>query len=170
MRHFIGAVVRNALFFAVLTLITSPGCAEEALKPLVADLEPIMPDEPVEVTYNERYSVTSALESLSSIRAALISFTQLTEMSKKRLGARKLNSVGNTAWEIQNMGFPNWSSSIEGALYKSDFEIKRLEYELALERQMSGKINPEAVEKRKTALDAAEKRFKKFWSSASIAE
>ena len=57
-----------------LIALVIPVCAE-------LDLKPVGPDEgePVEYTYNQRFSLKNALRRLETISSALISFEKLTE-------------------------------------------------------------------------------------------
>src|SRR5210317_199179 len=91
-------------------------------------LKPINPDEPVEHTYNTRFSTKNSLRALSSIRDALNSFTKLTKMADGKIPKDSLQKIGNTDWESQVMGFSNWPCSIEGTLLKNDYIIRKLRY------------------------------------------
>ena len=133
-------------------------------------LQQIIPDEPVEHSYNERYSTESALESIDYIKDSLDSFVRLSQIAEKKIGKKRLKAIGNTDWETQNLGFPNWTSAVKGTLLKNDYRMKKLEYKLEIMKLKSGKTNQAEVERRKKTFKAAETAFKKFWSTASIAD
>lgn len=146
-------------------LITSLISAAQA-----GELKPIMPDEPAEYSYNERFSTESALESIDYIKDSLNSFVRLSKISEKKIGKKRLKTVGNTGWETQNLGFPNWTSTVKGTLLKNDYLMKKLEYKLEKMKLKSGQSNRAEVDRRKKSFKAAEAAFKQFWSTASIAD
>jgi hypothetical protein len=132
------------------------------------DLQPIHPDEPIEYTFNERFSTENSLESLGKIRSALESFKMLTKATDGNVEKEILKNIGNTGWEIQNLGFVNWSGAIEGTLYKNDYIIKQLQYELTLEKVKSGRLTNADLEKSENAYKQAEREFIRFWDSFGI--
>jgi len=135
------------------------------------DLKPMHPDEPTKYTYNKRFSMKNSLESIQNIESALESFTKLTKATKRKISKRKLNKIGNTAWDIQNLGFFNWIVAIRGTLYKQEFLIKKLQYEhLLLERSKLEEIENQKIINAKKDLEIAKSRFLKYWNSTTIAD
>ena len=126
------------------------------------------PDEPADYTYNERFSAQNALKTLKSIDAALQSFQTLTEEQKGKLTKEELAQVGNTAWDVQHLGFYNGVRAIEGTVRKQDYEIKRLEYELAKVKYGAGRISHKSLNERKKAYQEAEQEFQRFWDAFEI--
>ena len=133
-------------------------------------LEPVHPDEPIEYTFNERFSIKNALESLEMTKSALESFKKLTKESENLISKEKINVIGNTDDEIQILGFTNWIASIEGTLRKQEYLLKKLRYELTQEKVKSGKVNKEQLKQAQKEYLQAEKSFQIFWDSYSIAD
>lgn len=138
--------------------------------PTEADLSlsPVHPDEPIESTLNERFSLDNSLERLQQIRASLTSFQRLTEKSKPVLGEQATTGVGNTDWEIQNLGFPNWVSSVEGTLKKQEYQIKKLELELAQKQYEDGEITKAVLDQKEASYRQAVQEFQTFWNSFAV--
>jgi len=134
------------------------------------DLKPMHPDEPTKYTYNERFSMKNSLESTQNIESALESFTKLTKATKRKISKRKLDKIGNTEWDIQNLGFFNWIVAIRGTLYKQEFLIKKLQYEQLLERSKHEEIENQKIINAKKDLEIAKNRFLKYWNSTTIAD
>jgi hypothetical protein len=134
------------------------------------NLSPVSPDEPLEDTLSDRFSLANSLERLQQIRGALSSFVQLTEKSKPALGERAIARIGNTDWEIQNLGFPNWVGSVEGTLRKQDYQIKKLEFELATKQYEDGEVSQAVLDEKEVAYRLAEQEFRAFWHSFEIAD
>lgn len=80
-----------------------------------------------EQIFNQFFSVKSALEGIRRIESALDSFIKLTDLSRSTMTEGKLNKIGNTAGDIQNIGFWNWIGGIEGTIRKQEYQIKKLE-------------------------------------------
>jgi hypothetical protein len=134
------------------------------------NLKPVHPDESAEYTYNERFSSKHALESLASIKSALDSFRKLTEIAVKKISKETLSKIGNTSWEMQNLGLVNSVQAVKGTLLKQEYLIKKLTYELAQTKSKSGKINERDLLEIKREYEKAEKQFQEFWNSFGIAD
>lgn len=134
------------------------------------NLKAVSPDEPVDYTYNERFSTKNALNRLGQIRSALYSFREFTEASEKKMPKEILRKVGNTSWERQNLGFMNWPGAIEGTLYKNEYIIKKLQYELLVEKTKSGQLKAPDLANAKKELRQSEQNFQKFWNSFGVGE
>jgi hypothetical protein len=134
------------------------------------DLPPVHPDESAAYTHDRRFSLDQALTSLQTIRGALRSFAELTEQAQRTALKAKLKEVGNTDWEMQNLGFRNHAGSIEGALRLQDLRIKRLEFELAREQTKSGAASDGKLQQTEKAYKEADEAFRRFWRSFSIAD
>ncbi len=150
---------------AVVFVISFVGVAYGELK-----LQPIHPDEPVEYTYEQRFSLDIALSSLRKIEASLESFRTLTDEAKGKISGKKLKEIGNTDWETQHLGFKNMPGCIEGALRKQDYLIKELRYQLAKEKLNKKAITEAELLETKRAFEQAEKSFHAFWDSFRVAD
>ena len=133
-------------------------------------LKAVHPDEPVDYTFNERLSTGHSLESLAIIRSALESFRKLTEAAVGKIPKKSLAEIGNTGWEMQNLGFVNHAEAVRGTLLKQDYLIKKLTYELAQRRSKSGEIDGKELSKAKREYEQAEKQFMEFWDAYRIAD
>lgn len=133
-------------------------------------LSPVHPDETVEYTLEERFSLDDALESVKFIRSALSSFRELTAKCTGKIPRASLRETGNTEAETQNLAFTNIPNSIEGTLRKQDLAIKQLEFDLAAARKELGRVSAEEVKAKREALDKAEQEFRVFWESFSVAD
>ncbi|HAG85831.1 MAG TPA: hypothetical protein DCL61_33000 [Cyanobacteria bacterium UBA12227] len=133
-------------------------------------LSPVHPDEPVDYTLNERFSVENSLEIIEQIKGALLSFQRLTEKSKPVLGEQAIVGVGNTDWETQNLGFSNWVGSVEGALRKQDYQMKKLEFEFAQKQYQDGEISQAILDEKESNYRRAEQEFKTFWDSFRVSD
>ena len=112
-------------------------CSELAL----ADPETIQihPDEPPTHTYSTRFSSEKAIEALRIINESLASFRKITEVA----GAEEpiiLSRYKHTDWEMQNIGFANALTTIEGTIRQQRYLTTKLEYELTLEKKIKGRV------------------------------
>ncbi|MBN1142575.1 MAG: hypothetical protein JXB25_12385 [Deltaproteobacteria bacterium] len=155
-------MIQNALLVFLL-LVAVSAQAETGLKP-------VHPDEPADHTCEQRFSIENALERLGQIRSALDSFRKMTDWSQGQIGREKLEEIGHTEWEIQHLGFENWAGSVEGALYRSDYLIKKLRYELALEKVTSGRLEKTELEPLERDYRRAEQDFNRFWEAFAVAD
>jgi len=135
-----------------------------------SSLSPVHPDEPIDYTLNERFSLSNSLERIQQIKQALSSFQELTETSQPILGDRKIAEIGHTDWETQYLGFPNWVGSVEGTLKKQAYQIAKLEFELAQEQYQDGKIAQAVLEQKEASYRRAQQDFQAFWNSFNIAD
>ena len=133
------------------------------------DLNQVHPDEPVDATVS-RFSFENALESICTIRYALNSFRELTRICRVCLSEEELSIILYSDWESQNLGFFNWCGSVEGALYYSNYRIRKLEYEIALLRADSGEIDALSLEGAEAEFQIAEALFLDFWNTFGIAD
>ncbi|EOY4516357.1 hypothetical protein ACP51X_003452 [Vibrio vulnificus] len=62
--------------------------------------------------------------------------------------------VDNTSWEMQNIGFPNWTNYIKGTLLKQNLRIAELEREQA--------STPDEIRKTQNNLEQARKEYEDF--------
>lgn len=133
-------------------------------------LEPVHPDESASYTFHKRFSTDRSLESLSAIQSALDSFRKLTGAAVHSMPKKKLTEIGNTGWEMQNLGFVNHVETVRGTLLKQDYLIKKLTYQLAEGKSKSGEIDEEDLLRTRTEYEKAEQRFRKFWSAFGISD
>ncbi|MEQ8972039.1 MAG: hypothetical protein RIE73_16790 [Coleofasciculus sp. C1-SOL-03] len=133
-------------------------------------LYPVHPDEPVDYTLNERFSLSNSLERIQQIRNALSSFQELTEASQPILGDRQMAEIGHTDWETQHLGFHNWLGSVEGTLKKQAYQIAKLEFELAQEQYQDGEISQAILDQKEANYRRAQQDFQSFWNSFNITD
>lgn len=130
----------------------------------------VHPDEPVNHTLEERFSLENSLRATEQIKGALNSFRQLTEQSKVALGKEALSEAENTDPETQTLGFSNWVGAVEGTLKKQDYQVKKLEFELAQEQYKDGKINKALLNQKAAQYQQAKREFQAVWNSFRIAD
>lgn len=130
----------------------------------------VHPDESADNTYNERLSTKSSLESLARIKSALESFRKLTKEVTGKIPKEKLAEIGNTSWDMQNLGFVNHVEAIKGTLLKQEYIIKKLTYELAQRKVKSGEMSQREVVEIQREYEKAEKQFQEFWNTFGIAD
>jgi len=134
------------------------------------DLKSVHPDESAAYTYNERFSSNRSLESLATIKSALDSFRKLTEIAANKISKETLAKIGNTSWEMQNLGFVNHVEAVKGTILKQEYLVKKLTYELAQIKSKSGEINQRDLLEIKREYEKAEKQFQEFWNSFRISD
>jgi hypothetical protein len=140
--------------------------------PVLAELklEDRAPGEVASHTLKKRFSPENSLDCIKKINKALESFRILTEKSKDTLSSEEISVIGNMGWEIQHLGFHNWVAAVEGTLRKQDYQIKRVEFQLAEEKYKAGKIEKKEVEEKEVNRKKAERDFQTFWDSFCIAD
>ncbi|HAS6395474.1 TPA: chromosome partitioning protein ParA [Vibrio vulnificus] len=104
------------------------------------------------------YDHTIALEHLASITSSLDSYREMTEIVDSQLKEK----VDNTSWEMQNIGFPNWTNYIKGTLLKQNLRIAELEREQA--------STPEEIRKRQNNLQQARKEYEDFTQRLQVVD
>ncbi|MBW4523013.1 MAG: hypothetical protein KME16_25530 [Scytolyngbya sp. HA4215-MV1] len=172
------SILTTAAFLTLVTAaIASIRPETETLPPtgaalpssLVASLadNPVHPDEPLSTTLTQRFSFNNALSRIQQINQALDSFRQLTNLSRDM---KAIASVGNTDPETQTLGFHNWVSSVEGTVRQQDYQLKRLEFELAQKQFEDGEISKTVLDEKALAFQSAKKNFQTFMKSFSIAD
>jgi hypothetical protein len=134
------------------------------------DLKSVNPDESADYTYNERFSSKRSFESLATIKSVLDSFKKLTETVANKISKERLAKIGNTSWEMQNLGFVNHVEAIKGTILKQEYLIKKLAYELAQRKSKSGEINQRDLLEIKREYEKAKKQFQEFWNTFRIAD
>ena len=147
----------------LLTIITVPVIGQLKLKDR-------HPDEPARHTFHERFSLKNSLSAVKQIDKAFESFRKLTGRSRERLSHEEISKIGNMSSEAQSLGFHNWVGAVEGTLRKQNYQIQKLEFELAQAKYETGKIGEDELEKEEIRYKKAEKEFKRFWDSFTIAD
>lgn len=161
--------IAPAAFLSVL--LTSLPAPAAPSRP--AGLPVVTPDEDVETTLAERFSLPHALACTAAMRAALLSFEQLTDEVRAVVPPPRLAAIGNTDPELQTLGFRNLPNAVEGALLLQAWQIAALERELVMARQSTavGTADHQAtVSAADSALAAADARFRDFWKSFRISD
>ena len=131
-------------------------------------LSPISPDEPVDYTLNQRFSRKNALDRTTQISNALSSFQQLTLKAQPVLGDAAIREVDNTSQEIQSIAFPNWVGAVEGTIRKQDYQIKKLEFELAQKKYEDGEIDRATLDTKSEHYQLTKQEFQTFWESLTV--
>jgi hypothetical protein len=103
----------------------------------------------------------TAQENIIYISDALQSFRKLTEISDER----NKSKVDNTAWDIQNLGFVNWTNSVKGSLLKQELEIATLK--LNSLNNSNPAVQHSKAEKR---VKVAKENFETFLSESIVME
>lgn len=119
---------------------------------------------------NDRFSFSSGLAGIQYINGWLKSFQALTVLSSERISPEERQRIGNLGWDTQNLAFYNNVKSVEGTLYKQKFEIRKLEYELALERKAAGKISQAEVAEKEKSYQEAWNSFQNFLAKFHVAD
>lgn len=135
-----------------------------------ANLKSVHPDESADYTFNERLSCKHSLESLNIIKSALDSFRKLTEAAANKISKERLSEIGNTGWEMQNLGFANHVEAVKGTIVKQEYLIKKLTYELTQRRVKSGEMGQKDLLDAKMEYEKAHKQFQEFWNTFGIAD
>lgn len=135
-----------------------------------SQLTPVHPNEPASETWNQRFSLLNALDRVQQIRQALDSFSKLTESSRSQMPPAQLSQLGNTDLESQTLGFQNWVGTVEGTLKKQNYQIKRLELELAEKQYQDGEISKMVLEQKKLEYQQATREMQQFWNTFRIAD
>lgn len=152
-------------FFVCLAIIVSFSSAYGEM-----DLKPVHPDESAGYTFDKRLSTRNSLESLTAIGSALDSFRKLTQAAAGKISGDRLAEIGNTGWEMQNLGFVNHVEAVRGTVLKQDYLIKKLSYELAQRKSKSGEISERDLLEAKGEYEKAEKQFLEFWDAFGVAD
>ena len=118
----------------------------------------------------DRFSLQNALTSMQYINDWLKSFRKLTILTADKITSEEKQQVGNLGVEMQNLGFYNWPKIVEGTLRKQNYEIRKLEYELALERSVSGKVSQAEVAEKEKRYQEAQNDIQSFFAKFHIAD
>jgi hypothetical protein len=115
------------------------------------------------VEFNTLYSAPAALQRLGQIEDFLASFAVLTNRVRNQISPTELSAIGNTARDMQTIGFHNIPLIVEGTLLKQDYELKHAKYELARLRHAGHEISVSELERARREYADATKRFQDFW-------
>ncbi|MBP2664475.1 MAG: hypothetical protein H6Q71_2423 [Firmicutes bacterium] len=126
--------------------------------------------QPVDKLENDRFSLADALTGVQYINEWLKSFHELTKLTADRISPEEKQQVGNLGIDMQTIGFYNWVKSVEGTLCKQEYEIRKLEYELALERNASGKVSQAEVDEKEISYQKARITMQNFITKFHIAD
>jgi hypothetical protein len=146
-------------------LFVTPGLAGADLQ-----LKPIHPQESVAETLKQRFSLENALANIESIRSWLDSFRRLTLAAKGKIATAAWKEIGNTEWDIQNLGFANLPSAVTGTIRYQNYLLKQALHQLAMVEERAGRGSPQGTEHARMELAQAEREFQQFWDSLSVAD
>ena len=140
--------------------------------PLFAELKPkrVIEADGTEYTYEQLFSMENALSSMDSICAFLESFRNLTEAVEGKIPKEVMKKIGNTDWEMQNLGFTNMPQIVKGTLLKQDCLIRKLTFELTKAKVDAGEATTKDLEKAQKDLKQAEKAFQEFWDAYEVTD
>lgn len=123
-----------------------------------------------DATSCERFNFTNGLTGVQNINVWLKSFRELTRITADRITPEEKVHVGNLGADMQSIGFYNWAKSVEGTLHKQNYDICRLEYELALEKLAAGKVSQAEVNEKEKRYQEASKDMQDFLSKFHVAD
>lgn len=132
--------------------------------------QPVHPDEPLDDTLNQRFAFENSLTRTQQIKEALESFRQLTATSKAKLGESAVTQIKNTDPETQTLGFHNWVNSVEGTLIKQNYQLKKLEFELAQKQYQDKEITQAELDIKSADYQEAEQKLQTFLKTFTIAD
>jgi len=118
----------------------------------------------------EIFTTEGAVGRTEQISAALNSFRLLTEKAAGKISDQEIAQIGNTGWEIQYLGFYNWTNTVLGTLLLQDYEIKRLELKLAGAELKAGEIDKKDFELKEAEYKEAKDKVQQFLNSYTIAD
>lgn len=124
----------------------------------------------VDTIDKERFAYVRALDGLQRINEWLKSFKTLTALTTDRITPEEKGQVGNTGFEMQSLAFYNLPRIVEGTLRRQNYEISKLEYELALERRAAGKVSQMDVDAKKESFQAARNQLQTFLDKFRVAD
>lgn len=122
------------------------------------------------ITSCERFNFTNGLIGVQNINNWLKSFRELTQITADRITPEEKQQVNNLGADMQSIGFYNWTKSVEGTLHKQNYDICRLEYELALEKLAAGKVSQLEVRDKEQKYQEASKDMQEFLSKFHVAD
>ncbi|NJP08698.1 MAG: hypothetical protein HC866_03810 [Leptolyngbyaceae cyanobacterium RU_5_1] len=128
-----------------------------------------------------RFTNSNELIRYTLNRRDLLSYssTQLGQLSQLSIGPRKLpdDTVTEQAIfephdfsDLQDSTFQNWDGSVEGTLKKQNYQIRKLEFELAREQFNDGKISKSTFNQKSRQYQVASQEFKAFLDSSRMAD
>lgn len=80
------------------------------------------------------------------------------------------NLAQDLTLELESLEFQNWHGSLESTLKHQQFQLKKVELELAQQRYAAGAINQTQLAQKQLAYQAAAQEFKQFLNSSTIAD
>jgi len=137
---------------------------------LPSGLGEVHPDEEPDVTFEERMSFPTALECVERVNGGLDAFATLIEEARKCLSWDEIRKIPTTDWETQNLGLPNAMGAVEGTLRRQQRRIRKLEYDLAIERRKTDSATDAEVAAAAHAYARADSSFRAFWKEFGIAD
>jgi hypothetical protein len=140
-------VLCAALVFSGCTVKNDQGEPIVMEPSIEEELQPVHPDEPVDYTYNQRFSVDYALGRVGMIR----------DVSDLLTGEAK-------------MSFNNSVGAITGTLMKQEYELRKAEFELAKWQVREGQITQEEFNQIEQVYRNAMEEFKNFWDTFGISD
>jgi hypothetical protein len=161
-------------FFLVVSFLLT-GCKTSSEKPIPQIPQFVNENEEFGVDINyykveEEFSKQYALEMDESTVNIFDSFRKLTEKCKGLISQKALDEIGNTSWEMQYIGFSNIPRIIKGTLIRDDYEISKLELELAIKQYQDKEITYEELMKKDAKYKQAKEEFQNFLKGFGIAD
>lgn len=149
----------KSMLFLSLLLMASSSCWGLDLDKLPAHPA----DEATSCSWRQRLTLKNALDYTREVKSWLTKFDELAETLPEEMPAEKIKKMNLPKWVTHALEFYNATIVIQGTLLRQNYEIKRLEYELAQERAKHQKDGVSEVNEKKKALAQAEADFMKYW-------
>lgn len=103
-----------------------------------------------------------------STKNIFASFCNLTEKSKSFLTQEELDTIGNTSWEMQYIGFSNIPQIVKGALIRDNYALKKVE--LTIRQYQNKEITYEELTNKNNDYIQAREDFQSFLNEFAIAD
>ena len=111
------------------------------------------------------YSSGEALQRLTQIRGILESFRQLETRTRNGLSEPELKAIGNTAGDMQTIGFHNLPLVIEGTILKQEYQLKQLKFQLTQLRRERAEVTPQELDAARIEYAEATRNLQMFWDT-----
>ena len=118
----------------------------------------------------ERFNFTNGLTGVENVNNWLKSFRELTLITADRITPEEKHQINNLGADMQSIGFYNWTKAVEGTIRKQNYDICRLEYELALEKLATGKVSQVEIREKEKRYQEANKDMQDFLSKFHVAD
>lgn len=142
------------------------------LQPVVADLETQGEEQTLQAGSGacETFTQENALQDLGRLHGVFDAMKNIAEEQTPDTAISGSAEFEHAELQEQALAFSKGLSSVEGALYRQQYELRKTQYELAKERAAKGAISPAEVQRAKVAFEQSEKAMHEFWERYHAAE